>query len=195
MGELIKICIISYFIGNFSPSYILGKITGSIDIRQYGSGNAGATNTLRVLGKKAGFLVFILDFLKGFLTVLFIRNVYNLEYAMIAAIFVISGHIFPVLLKFRGGKGASASIGAYFCLFPIRMGICSVICLGLLAITRYVSLSSMLVVTMMIPVLYFTGFRQFTLYAIIIAFLLIFSHRGNVKRLIRGDERKLGEKK
>lgn len=194
--NLIIILIVSYFIGNISPSYIVGNFFRNIDIRDYGSGNAGTTNALRVMGRRIALIVFTVDFLKGFLTVFTVRHFFSEQYAMMAAVAVVLGHIFPLALKFRGGKGAAASIGIYMCMFPKLMLIASFICLVLLYITRFVSLSSMTLVSLMtVFVYFFSGQKELWVYFAVIMALVLFSHRSNIKKLLAGTESKLGAKR
>src|SRR5690554_4139407 len=102
---------VSYLLGCFSSAYFLGKMAKNIDIREYGSGNAGATNALRVMGKKIGALTFILDILKGIIAVIIGNKLLGLDGKLLAGIFVVLGHNFPVFLNFKGGKGVATSLG------------------------------------------------------------------------------------
>ena len=145
--------IIAYFIGNFSSAYIIGKVFKKIDIRKSGSGNAGATNAVRVMGKKLGVLTFLLDFIKGIIAVLLGNFIMGYSGSLVAAVFVVIGHDWPAFFGFKGGKGISTTIGCYAVLnFPI--GLISVI-LGIAAslITKFVSLGSIIFLISM-PLLY-----------------------------------------
>ncbi|WP_334292130.1 glycerol-3-phosphate 1-O-acyltransferase PlsY [Alkalithermobacter thermoalcaliphilus] len=184
---------ISYFIGNFSTSYIIGKSTKNIDIREHGSGNAGATNVLRTLGKKAALYTFLGDSLKGVLAVLIGRFLAGEKGALISAIFVVVGHNWPLLLKFKGGKGVATTIGAMMAIDPF-IGIFS-LALGIILIikTKYVSLGSILgIVSLPIFMVYRGGNRLIV--SIILAVMIVFTHRENIKKLINGTERKIGQK-
>ena len=110
MFDLLIIVLVSYLIGSISPSYIFGRIY-KMDIRKTGSGNAGTTNTLRVLGKKIALAVFVIDFFKGFFVAFFVRRLFSMDYALIAAVAVVIGHIFPIFLGFKGGKGVATTLG------------------------------------------------------------------------------------
>lgn len=197
MKGFIIVALISYLIGNFLSACILGTIFQKKDVREYGSGNAGATNALRVFGKKLGGLAFILDFLKGVLAVYIGGQILGYKGELIASVFVILGHDWPVFFKFSGGKGIAASLGVISILHWPTIIVC--IIFGLLAIikTKYVSLGSM-VGTFILPIIGLIMNRPFDKYFFIVTVMLsslsVFKHRGNIKRLIQGEELKLGEK-
>ena len=209
----IIIAIISYLIGSLNFSIIISKIISGKDIRESGSGNAGATNMLRTHGKKMGVLVLLLDVAKGIaaiylaaLAALFlfpegadaIRN--SLPY--IAGVCVILGHNFPLYFKFKGGKGVATSLGVVMML-DWRVGlIVMIIALAIMAATRYVSLGSIIggglyivieIVKMITRSADFSAIQLICV--IIIGGLLIVRHHANIKRLINGTENKLGAKK
>lgn len=197
MEKVFLVVLISYFIGNISPSYIFGKVFGKIDIRKHGSGNAGATNTLRVLGAKVAGMTFLVDALKGVLAVAIGRGIYGYYGALIAAVFVIIGHDWPVVLKFKGGKGIATSIGSVMVISPITALICILVGLALVIKTKYVSLGSVTGV----GILPFVGLLtirpfdiNFLIFSIIVSVLAIFRHRTNIYRLTHGKESKLGQK-
>lgn len=132
--------LLSYLLGCFSSAYVLGKLTKNIDIREYGSGNAGATNALRVLGKKLGALTFLLDILKGILAVVIGKYLLGLDGGLLASIFVVLGHNFPVFLNFKGGKGVATSLGVLMILnWKIGL-VCLIVGVTVIILTRYVSL-------------------------------------------------------
>lgn len=197
MKSHIIVAIISYLIGNFLSAYILGNILGKQDVRNSGSGNAGATNALRVFGKKIGVLALVLDLLKGVLAVYIGGQILGYEGKLIAAVFVILGHDWPVFLKFKGGKGIATSLGVILIIHWPTIVVCIV--LGVLAIikTKYVSLGSM-VGTFLLPIVGLIMNRpfnkEFFIVTLILATLSVFKHRGNIKRLIQGRELKIGEK-
>jgi glycerol-3-phosphate acyltransferase PlsY len=140
--KYILLTIISYFIGNISFAYILGKIFAKKDVREYGSGNAGATNAFRTFGKKVGALVFLGDVLKGVSAVLLGRYLGGQTGAYIAGAFVIIGHNWPVLLSFKGGKGVATTIGVMLFVNAKLTLICVIIGVVIIVITRTVSLGS-----------------------------------------------------
>ena len=187
----------SYLIGNFSSAYILGKIFKKTDIRTYGSGNAGATNALRVFGKKVGILAFILDVLKGILAIYIGGWIMGDKGKLIAAVFVVLGHDWPIFLKFKGGKGIATSLGVLLCLHLPTAIVCIVIGLLVIIKTRYVSLGS-IICACLVPIIGTIMNRPFNrdyfIVTLILGVLAIFKHRSNIKRLIDGKEFKLGEK-
>ena len=188
------IILISYVVGDISPSYIFGKIY-KMDIRKKGSGNAGTTNTLRVLGKKVALAVFLIDFFKGFLLVFFVRRYFTMEYALIAGVFVVLGHIYTVFLGFKGGKGVATTFGVLYCLFFKEVFICSILGLVILYITRYVSLSGLITLLNTNILMFLLDVEIRYIYFTFFLFCIVtFKHKENIKRLINHTERKLGEK-
>ena len=188
------IILISYFIGSISPSYIFGKIY-KMDIRKKGSGNAGTTNTLRVLGKKVALAVFLIDFFKGFLLVFFVRRYFTMEYALIAGVFVVLGHIYTVFLGVKGGKGVATTFGVLYCLFFKEVFICSILGLVILYITRYVSLSGLITLLNTNILMFLLDVEIRYIYFTFFLFCIVrFKDKENINRLINQTERKLGEK-
>ena len=206
----ILLLIIGYFIGNIETGYIFGKIH-KMDIRNYGSGNAGATNTLRVLGAKAGLVVFLGDFCKSLIPCLVVRFIFrdNISLSYIYMLYiglgVVLGHNFPFYLGFKGGKGVASTAGIIMAL-DIRIAvICLIVFIITVAITRYVSLGSIFVMIILIGMSHFLvkfsyGFgegaspMEFRLLTAAIGLLSIFMHRANIKRLLGGTENKIGKK-
>lgn len=187
--------IIAYLIGRINNAYILTKYTRKIDIRNYGSGNAGATNVLRVLGCKAAAPVFALDVLKGVIAVLIGKYLMGNTGAMIAGIAVVCGHNWPVFLKFRGGKGIATSIGVIMTVSPLLGLIALAIGVTVIVLTKYVSLGSITgTVTFVLLNAIFWNSTQIFVFSLILASLAIFQHRSNIKRLLAGTESKLGQK-
>ena len=201
---------IGYVFGLFQTGYIYGELKGT-DIRQHGSGNAGATNALRTLGWKAGLITLLGDCFKCVFAVLLVRALFAGRYpdenmgvllGMYAALGVILGHNFPFYLKFKGGKGIAATAGLYLSLDPVMTLVAVVLFGGAVGATRYVSLGSILV-SIWLPILFGQqgkwGLSQghlYELYAITIFLCLmaIFRHRKNIGRLLNGTESKLGQK-
>ncbi len=195
------ICILlGYGIGCLQSAYLVGRIS-NVDLRQYGSGNLGTTNALRVLGKKAGAITFVCDILKSVVGFLLCKMLFKeIELAgLYGCVGVILGHDFPFYLNFKGGKGIACMIGLVLCLsmttwylptFAFGIGI---ICI---AATRYVSLGSMSFAVMIPIVLFKVGFPlEGTLIAISLAALALYQHRANIARLLAGNENKLGANK
>lgn len=206
----ILLLIIGYFIGNIETGYIFGKIH-KMDIRNYGSGNAGATNTLRVLGAKAGLVVFLGDFCKSLIPCLVVRFIFrdNISLSYIYMLYmglgVVLGHNFPFYLGFKGGKGVASTAGIIMAL-DIRIAVvCLIVFIITVAITRYVSLGSIFVMFILIGMSHFLvkfsyGFgegaspMEFRLLTAAVGLLSIFMHRANIKRLLGGTENKIGKK-
>ncbi len=193
--EIFKIITLSYLIGCFSTAYLIGKIFKNIDIRVHGSGNAGATNAVRVLGKKMGVLTFLLDFVKGIIAVLIGIKISGYNGGLLAAIFVVLGHDYPVFLRFKGGKGISTTIGTVAVLnFP--MALTSVI-IGILTalISKYVSLGS-IVFLIMVPIISLifssTNSNNFTITYSILAIIGIYRHKQNIKKILNKTENRMG---
>jgi glycerol-3-phosphate acyltransferase PlsY len=192
----------SYLLGSIPFGYLAGKIRG-IDIRKSGSGNIGATNVVRALGKRYGYPVFVLDFLKGFGAVkISISIATNARpawgspemFGILAAVAAVIGHSFPLWLKFRGGKGVATSAGALFGLMPLAAVIAVLIWISIFWFTRYVSLASLVTVAALpLVILIMTRLNQihgnalFYLSLCIAAFV-IWRHRSNFSRLMRGSE-------
>ena len=201
MTTYIIIALISYFLGNISTSYIVGKKMAKVDIRTQGSGNAGATNVLRTLGKKAAIITFIGDILKGSVAVLigrYLANRYGLDPlsgAYVGAIFVVLGHNWPAFLGFRGGKGVATSFGTMLALYPIHSLICLAIAILIMYRSKFVSLGSILGVVCFPVLMFVVGNYNASIVGFILSAAVVFTHRENIKRLKNGTERKLGEKK
>ena len=204
-AALVAFCIcVAYLLGSINTSIIISKLKGS-DIRNSGSGNAGATNTLRTYGKLAALLVVIFDGLKGVAAVLFAKYapaIFSVEdsgnVAMyLSALFVMLGHIFPIYFGFRGGNGVMTSIAVVFVLDWEIGVILLVCCLALMLLTKYVSFGSC-VGAVLFPILvlmFHEGNRVFIAVSVIIGALVLIKHRTNIKRLILGTESKLNFKK
>jgi len=197
LGENLIVIVISYLIGNFSSAYVLGKLFQKKDVREYGSGNAGATNALRVFGVKIGFIAFILDILKGILAATIGNRILGYNGALLASIFVVIGHNWPILLGFQGGKGIAASFGVMLYLHWPATLICAIIAIIAITKTRYVSLGSILG-AIFIPILSNVINRPFNLNFFITTTILgvmaLWRHKENIQRLKSGTESKLGDK-
>lgn len=208
MVAYIIVAIIAYLLGSISFSVIISKKMAGFDVRQKGSGNAGTTNVLRSVGKKAAIITLICDVLKGVVAVLvaylvglMVKDLNNSLLIQIAGIAVILGHTFPIFFQFKGGKGIATALGVLL-MTNWNIGlICLVFALVLMILTRIVSLGS-LAAAVLFPVLVIFMPSQaylvsgnYVIYSIIIAVLVIFNHRANVKRLLNGTENKLDFKK
>ena len=200
MKELLLI-IIAYLIGSIPTALIISKKFFGVDIRDYGSGNMGATNTFRVLGSKYGTIVMILDILKGATAVAlynFLPYYFNSEHELWRTNFMIGlglaavvGHIFPIYANFKGGKGVATLFGMLLAMQPVVAVSCVGVFLLVLYLTRYVSLSSILAALFLpICVLWIWNEHEvlYRIFALIVAALVIFTHQKNIGRILRGVE-------
>ena len=195
--------LLAYLLGSIPTAVWYGKFFHGIDVRQHGSGNAGATNSLRTFGKKAGIIVLIIDFFKGFIAVslaswLFPDSDENLYLYM--GIAAVVGHLYPVFAQFRGGKGVATAIGVVVATFPPTAIGCVVVFLILVFLTKYVSLASMLgALAFPIQITFNLWGDMATPYTVAFSwflfFILVFTHRHNIQRLMKGTENKVGAKK
>jgi len=190
----IIIAIISYLLGNISFAYVLGKFFAKKDVRDYGSGNAGATNALRAFGKKIGIMVFVGDVLKGVVAVLIGRSYGGAMGSYIAGALVIIGHNWPVLLNFKGGKGVATTIGVMIIINPLVTLVCFAFGIVVIIFTRTVSLGSIIGMALA-PVAAIIAVRpldfKLFIFCLFIASMSIYRHKENIKRLIKGKENKL----
>lgn len=185
--------IAAYLIGSIPMGLIFGKLIWKKDLRRFGSHNIGATNAWRILGRKAGLLIFILDFLKGQLGVLLGAYLFASPGAMVVGgLFAVLGHMFPIFIGFRGGKGVATGLGVISALMPKVTLIVVVVWLVLTLITRYVSVAS-IVAAVLTPILA-AAFKEpiiYFLFALVIAVFIVFRHRENIQRLKAGHENKI----
>lgn len=196
--KIIASLLIGYLIGCFQSAYIISRIKGRLDIRKYGSGNAGTTNVIRVMGWKAGIITFFMDVFKAAIGVLVCYLIFDdILMGYYAGVGVVIGHNWPVFLGFRGGKGIAATIGLLMAV-DIKIGL---IVIGIMAIvifiSRYVSLGSILMV-ISIPILmaiFYTDRPQYIVLGVILMIFALYNHRANIKRLLNGTENKLGHNK
>ena len=187
--ELFIISLVSYLIGSIPFGFLLTKIFLNKDIRDIGSGNIGATNTLRTGNKKIGYSTLILDILKAVVTIIFIKFNYP-EFIFISSLCVFLGHVFPLWLKFKGGKGVATYVGILFCINLIYGLIFIIIWLITFLIFKYSSLSS-IIASLSIPLYLFTLSNSLNLsFFLIMLILIFFTHRENIKRLINKEESK-----
>jgi glycerol-3-phosphate acyltransferase PlsY len=202
MLTLVTVLVASYLLGSIPFGYLAGEIAG-VDVRKAGSGNIGATNVLRVLGKPYGYAVFALDFLKGLgavkiavLIAMRVRPEWGSPeiFGIVAAASAVMGHCFPLWLKFRGGKGVATSAGALFGLMPLAMLVGVAIWILIFWLTRYVSLASV-IATAALPIVIAIVTRLNESYgkalfysSLCIAAVVIWRHHSNLSRLMRGRE-------
>lgn len=203
--------LIGYVFGLFQTGYIYGRIKG-INIREHGSGNAGTTNALRTLGTKAGVVTFMGDCLKCILAVVAVRLIFSQRYASLMPLLtvytglgVVLGHNFPFYLKFRGGKGIASTAGLILTLDPVLSLIAFATFGAAVGITKYVSLGSLLLAAEFLAGVIIYGFSgkwnlsqsqliEMYIVATVITAMAFFRHRRNIKSLVKGTERKIGEK-
>ena len=205
----IIVAVIAYLLGSISFSVIISKKMAGFDVREKGSGNAGTTNVLRSVGKKAAILTLICDVLKGVLAVLVAYIAGNIVkegvdralLIQIAGLLVVVGHTFPIFFGFKGGKGIATALGVLL-ITNWNIGlICLVFALVLMALTKMVSLGSMSaailfpVLILLMPHTAYLVDGNYVIYSILMAVLVVFNHRANVKRLLNGTENKLDFKK
>jgi glycerol-3-phosphate acyltransferase PlsY len=194
--------ILAYLIGSIPTSYLLGKIKG-VDIRSKGSGNVGATNVLRVMGRLPAIIVLVVDILKGVLAVTLIASVCYKNapisltvFKVVLGISAIVGHNWSVFLKFKGGKGVATSLGVFMILLPESMAIAAVVWVLAVGFTKYVSLGSLLLsLTVPIAAALMGEELPLIILAVTVCILISYRHKENIKRLLLGVENKIGRKK
>jgi glycerol-3-phosphate acyltransferase PlsY len=192
----IFIAVAAYLVGSIPTGYLLVRLTARKDIRQLGSRSMGATNVLRVKGWRAALPVAAIDILKGFLPAFFaLKYSGDPVFAAFCAFLSVVGHCFPFSIGFKGGKGVATSLGAYAAIDGLPLLACLGLFLIVVAISRYVSLASLLG-SLAFPflVLLAGGPKGVFVVSLAIAALIVFQHRGNIGRLVKGTERKLGDK-
>ncbi|MEW5693180.1 MAG: glycerol-3-phosphate 1-O-acyltransferase PlsY [Candidatus Hydrogenedentota bacterium] len=188
---LLALFLFSYLVGSIPAGYIYGRLMG-IDIKKEGSGNVGATNVMRVLGRKAGIAVLFFDILKGFIPVelgsLYFRNE---GIIIICGILSIIGHMYPVWLGFRGGKGVATSCGVFIALVPgvVLMGF--IVFVITVIFTRFVSVGS-IIISIFVPVcIFLEGKIILGIFSVIVGAIIIYRHKENIKRILEGRENKI----
>ncbi len=211
MGMRLAALAIGYVFGIFQTGYIYGKLHG-VDIRQQGSGNTGTTNTLRILGKKAGIIAFIGDCLKAIIPILIVKFIFADSFdgdikvlEMYAGMGAVLGHNFPFYLKFKGGKGIACTAGVAFTVCPAAVPVCLIVFVLCFAISRYVSLGSIFMALLFIIQVFVFNYYgilgiesasivEFNVLAFIFGAMAIIRHKDNIVRLINGTENKIGKK-
>lgn len=193
--KYVLVSVIAYLLGNFTTSYLVAKAFAKIDIRNYGSGNAGSTNVLRVLGPKLAAIAFLGDALKGTVAVLIGGYIAGSYGEIIAGIFVIIGHNWPVVLKFKGGKGIATTIGLMLPIDPLMVLFIVITGVILISITRYVSIGSVVGMTIY-PIAMIITHKpmEYIVFSLFLSATAIIRHRSNIVRLIKGTESKIGLK-
>ena len=189
----VVLVIVAYLLGNISPAIILGKIKG-VDIKKEGSGNAGTTNVLRVLGKKAALITLLVDVLKGVVAVVLGRYLGDYTTGTLCALAVFCGHIWPCFYNFKGGKGVATAFGALLGInWILALSALGIVILGIV-ISKRMSVGS-ICAALLFPVLCYFAEPDFIYVGIVMAIIIIIKHRTNIKRLFKGEEPKLSFKK
>jgi glycerol-3-phosphate acyltransferase PlsY len=200
---VIVLAVVAYLLGSIPSAVWIGKHFYGIDIREHGSHNAGTTNMLRVLGRRAALPVFVIDFLKGFVAVtlsnlVFYHNTSLNDLYLVKILLVVAavlGHIFPLFAGFKGGKGVATMAGAVMGVDPAGVMVCLAVWVAMLMLTHYVSLSSMIagatfpIVMMISPKT--NGSLAMIIFSFVVAIMLVITHRKNIKRLREGTESKI----
>ncbi len=208
MVSLLAIILLSYIAGSFPSGIVLGKIFKGIDVREYGSKNMGATNVFRVLGAKIAIPVLLLDMAKGAIPVLLFTRINFGDLAMdmhwlkiIAAFCAVFGHVFSLWVKFKGGKGVATAGGVFFGMMPVEVGMAIFLFILVVTITRYVSLGSILATfflfcSLVVEAAYLKSPipKPYVILTLILLLMIIITHRQNIKRLVKGEENKIGSK-
>ena len=191
--QLLLVVIIAYLIGSIPFGYLIVRGKIGADVRQTGSGGTGATNVSRRAGKAAGVVTLVLDALKGAAAVFIAKTVIGSDWTIAAAaVAVIVGHIFPVWLGFRGGKGVATGAGVFLVIAPLAVLSSGIVFLATVLTTRYVSLGSMIGASMIPLFVWLTSdSRPLLIAAVLGAVLIMFAHRGNIARLAHGTEARI----
>jgi glycerol-3-phosphate acyltransferase PlsY len=194
--------ILAYLTGAFPSAVLIGKIFFKTDVREFGSGNAGATNTFRVLGKKAGIPVLILDIFKGWLVVKYVflintpsQNIdLEFEYQLVFGIAAVIGHLFPIYTGFRGGKGIATLLGILIGIQPYAALLSFIVFLFVFIFSRYISLASIISSITFPIIIYFLSDSSdvsLIIFSIFVPLLALITHQKNIERLLRGEEIKV----
>ena len=212
IAQFVAVVVLGYLLGSIPFGLLVGRWQAKVDIRQHGSGRTGATNVLRTAGRKSAALVAALDMSKGVLAVVFAGLIVSEGYLVVggfgfgslvaqvlAALAAVAGHIWPVFLKFRGGRGVAPFFGGLIALCPVAALFGGEIIIIGAGLTRFVSLGSIAgavgAYAILVPLTIMNGFPiEYLFYALVGAIIILVMHRDNIRRLISGKERKLGEK-
>lgn len=189
--KLLILIFSGYLLGSIPFSYLVSRYMGKVDIRDHGSGNVGATNVVRTLGKKAGLIAFGGDFLKGLAAALIGHFLSGQDGAIVCGTAAVFGHCYPFTLGFKGGKGVSTTTGAIIGSSPLITLILAFVQLGTLALSKYMSLASILSAASFPIISLFLGMStQFTTCSFILGIFIIYRHKANLKRLLSGKEQR-----
>ncbi|MFA4964027.1 MAG: glycerol-3-phosphate 1-O-acyltransferase PlsY [Thermoleophilia bacterium] len=186
------LCVVAYLMGAIPFGVVIGKLFYNVDVREHGSGNVGTTNVFRTLGKKAGVTVLALDMLKGYIPAAIAAALFHPWYAIFIAAAPVAGHMYSIFLKGRGGKGVATGAAVVLALAPLAFLVCLAVWIGLILVTRYVSLAS-LAAAFLAPVQVIWGGQPlpYEIAAVLVAVIIFWAHRGNIGRLLRGTEHRV----
>ncbi len=187
-------CAVAYLIGSVPSGFVIGKLFYHVDLRKIGSGNIGATNAYRILGAKAGIAVFLCDFLKGMFAVWMGEP--DVLTSLLCAFFVIVGNDWSVFLHFKSGRGVASGVGAFTYICPQAALAAFIVWLAVMFATRIVSLSSIIAAPFIPLVIFLMGKpMEYTIFALLAAIVVIGKHKDNIKRLLKGEEKKISHEK
>lgn len=194
--SIILLIVLAYFLGSIPFAYIIVRLVKGVDIRTVGSGNAGATNAARVLGKWGFISVFILDLLKGFLPAFIAMTSFGASWVSLAVgLAAVLGHTYTIFLGFKGGKGVATAAGVFIALAPVPTSIALIVFIIVFLITRMVSAGSIIAAaTLFIAVLFISDWALLKVFTGLLAAFVIFKHRANIGRILRGEENKFERK-
>lgn len=202
MIDFVIFGVVAYLLGSIPTAVWLGRLKYDVDVREHGSKNAGATNTFRVLGKKAGVVVLTIDIVKGFVAVSlpFAFSVGEwgseelIHVQLVTALAAVIGHVLPIFAGFNGGKGVATSLGVVIGIHPPAAGLCLLIFLSVFIVSKFVSLGA-IVAAVFFPVFIWAVFKTDSEwligFSILLSSAVIFSHRKNIGRLLKGEENKM----
>jgi glycerol-3-phosphate acyltransferase PlsY len=202
---LVYVALGAYLCGSLPTAYLAGRLVKGVDIRTIGSGNVGASNAMRLLGKGWGIAVLLIDAVKGLIPLLVILHIMlkgnpQLQrYAMIGALSCMVGHVFPVWLSFKGGKGVATGLGVMAALVPIAVAAALPFFILTVAVSRYISLGS-IIAALVLPAAFFLDHtlpadRELFIFIAIACIFVIYKHKTNIRRIFAGEENRLGEKR
>ena len=191
-GSFAVLFVLAYLCGSIPFGLIVGKLFYGVDVREHGSGNVGTTNVFRVLGKKAGAVVMVLDILKGWLPAFAAAQLFSPWAAIFIAAAPVVGHMYSIFLKGKGGKGIATGAGVVLALVPLAFVIIFATWLALILLTRYVSVAS-LTAAALVPVLTIALHEPlpYEIAGVLVAILVWWAHRGNIQRLLAGEEHRV----
>ncbi len=200
LAGVLLVAVSSYLIGSIPSSYVMGKLLKGIDLREHGSGNLGAANTFRILGAKAAVPVLLFDVGKGFIAVKYFSDFGGeaFYFPLVAAFFVVFGHNYSVFVRFSGGKGVGATTGAFIALAPFAVLLSFILWVVVLLVSRIVSLASMIAAAFL-PFAILISNRllgadthiSITVLATVVAIVVIYKHKSNIRRLREGTEKRI----